>query len=655
MKVLLLLFTSILLLANTNDELNFLEDLNNASKIATRTKLNINKSPAVVSIIHANDLKKIGITNLYSALGTLPGIEISMGTSGAKQINMRGNKSLIRDKIKLMIDGISVNAEVTGASYIYLDMPIENIQRIEVIRGPASALYGSFAHIGVINVITKNSTHKNGTIFANTNSQNLYQLGFTQHFNVKDIKISFNGSLVENKNSRKYSSFSLLPNQNFTSYENYTNSSFGTSILFNNSLTLNVKYTKLNTQNYLGYGDWPIASDPKRIQSTSLITELLYTPKISDQLSLDIKVGHKKYIFEGVGRLRPKIVLSKPFDLLGDGYYKEEVLYSDFTLKYETLDNYLLFGVLASKAVKKKSSYLINNPATSETTNISFPFIKKDITREQYALYINDIYSLSKKWTLNAGMRYDYFNDVDLSFVPKLAMLYNHNEEQSYKLMYQRSFRVPAFIELYGLQEPFKGDKNLKSGTIDTIELSYRYQNSFDSWFNINFFYSDMKNFIDRNANFELFNGVRNTSYGTEIEVKFPILQSTSLQTNYSYVDIEDVDNHSLAFVANHLANAMLSHQINSNLHTGTLVKYVGKRTREKTDTRKNLSHYTTFDQTITYTHNDFSIQASAKNIFNDKVLFPTVLGNGSTSGTYLQDITQDGRTFLLSLEWRFE
>jgi iron complex outermembrane receptor protein len=199
MKKIILLLVSTLLFSDTLDTIDLENDLDNASEIATRTKLNINKTPAIVSVLHAEELKKLGITDLYTALGTVPGIELSMGIAGAKQIVMRGNKSFVRDKIKLMIDGISVNSELAGTISFYLDMPIENIERIEVIRGPASALYGSYAHIGVINVITKASTHKNGVLFTNISTHNNNNIGFNQNINMQNIKVAMDGFFVDNK------------------------------------------------------------------------------------------------------------------------------------------------------------------------------------------------------------------------------------------------------------------------------------------------------------------------------------------------------------------------------------------------------------------------------------------------------------------------
>ena len=663
MKKLALLLISAILFANEVETLNLLDDLRDASELTTKTKLNSNKTPAIVSVLHGDELKKLGITNLYTALETVPGIEISMGTAGAKQINMRGNKSLVRDKIKLMIDGISTHSELSGASYFYLDMPIELIERIEVIRGPASALYGSFAHIGVINVITKSSAHKNNIVFATASSEGFKGTGFVQHINSDMLKIAIDGFFQDNKNSREYGSYSLLPAQNeFTSYEDFTNKSLGVNIEIAKELSLSTRWLTLDNQNYFGYGNWPIVQDPKRLKHTSFISELKYTPKLSSDASMEIKAGYKFYKFEGTARVHPYSVQQPkppypPYDLLGRGNYKEEVFYSDIALKYHLDAHNILLGTYVSHAREGDTTYHTNNPVASEVTDVPLDGngIKPNISRTQYAFYFNDIFTINNKFSADIGIRYDHYNDAQESFAPKLALLYNPDDMQSYKLMYQRSFRAPAWIELYGTTQPFFGDKNLKSETIDTLEFAYQYQSMLDSWFKINFFYTKMKNFINRDANYNLYNDKESKSYGMEVELKLPLYDTASLNSNYSYTNLSDNDGNDLPFVANHLANIMFIQEINREWSAGSKLRYVGKRRREVSDSRGDLSDYVTFDQTLTFTRKAFSLQASVKNLFDKDVVFPSPLGSGSTTGTYEEDFSRDGRVFWVSIGWTFE
>ena len=646
------------LVANDIDQLDLLNDLNNISEISTKTKLNINKTPSIISILHADRLKKLGIVNLFDALGTVPGIQTSIGAGGAKQINMRGNRSLARDKIKLMINGISINNETLGGSFLYLDMPIENIERIEIIRGPASTIYGSFAHIGVINVITKSANHEKNIYFISKSSKNNTNTGFTQNLNLGSMKLSLDASFTNNENSRETGPYSLLPSpaypQSYSSYEDFTYTSVGAIMKLKDNLSLQARFAQRDAQNYYGYGAWPITQDPKKLKTTSMLAEIMYTPKISTNLSLDVHVGFKDYVFEGLSRLQPlqlRYFGASP-DLIGDGFYHEQVFYIDNAIKYTFDKHDLLFGVYLSQAKEGDTTYKTNIHGS-----LTPPGIKSDIVRNQYAFYLNDIYNISDKFVANLGLRYDNYSDVGSNTSHKLALLYKQDEKQNYKLMYQRSFKAPAWLELYGTISPFIGNESLQPETINTYELAYRYQSRFNSFFNINLFYSNIENFIYRDSSLTFQNGKHINSYGSEIEFEVPLFNTTSLQTNYSYVHIQDSDGNNMPFVANHLANIMLSTELNNNFSIASRIHYVGSKAHALDDdtSRDDVSGYTTFDQTLTYTYKEVSVQLSVKNLFDQEILSPSPSGNETTSGTYIEDFQRDGRTFWISAQWKFE
>ncbi|MBN2816700.1 MAG: TonB-dependent receptor [Campylobacterales bacterium] len=662
MKQLLALTLSTFLLAH-EDTLNLLDDLNNASKISTKTKLNINKTPAVVSVLHSDALQKLGITSLYEALETVPGIEISMGIGGAKQINMRGNKSIVTDKLKFMVDGITINSELSGSNHFYLNMPIENIERIEIIRGPASALYGSYAHIGVINVITKAATHKKSTLFMRASNEGVTTAGFTQHLNTQESTFALSGSFVMNDKTREYANYTLLPNNApFYSYEDFDVKSVG-AIFSYKDFSITSKFLEEKTQNYFGYGAWPIINEPYSMTHTSFVNEAEYTPQVSQELDLDLKLGYKEYSMKGKSRVVPySVLIPSSEDFISEGTYKEKTLYSDLSLNYHYANNKLTFGTYLSRIKVDNPLYKQNTllpvlaPIPQEEPTIYIPGggLIEHITREQFALYLNDIITLSSEWIANLGVRYDNYSDADSALSPKLSVLYMPDEKQSYKLMYQNSFRVPTFVESYGSIVPFIGDQNLQSETIDTLEFAYTYEQDFQRWLNVNFFYTKTENFVYRDTNFQLKNGPRSHAYGAELEFKFPLYQHTILQANYSYVYSVNEHGNETPLIANNLANAMLFYQISKDWHTGSKIRYVGERTRELGDVRDPLKAYITFDQTLSYSYKELLIQASIKNIFNEDIRFIAAGGNDVSSGSYLDDLEQTGRSFWLTLEWKF-
>ena len=659
----LLTLVSLSLMAEEAQEFNLLEDLNNASQISTRTKLNMNQTPSVVSVLHTSELQKLGITDVYGALETVPGIEVSMGIGGGKQINMRGNKSIVTDKLKFMVDGVSINAELSGANHFYLSMPIEQIERIEIIRGPASALYGSFANIGVINIITKAATHKKSIYYARGSSEGSSNLGFTQNVNSKDMKIALSAFGQKNSHSRKYDNYSTLPTQGpFTSYEDFTDTSLALNLELYKNIRFLSRYLQHDAQNYFGYGAAPIVQDPKSIAHTSWINEIEYTPYITRNLSADLKAGYKTYSMIGKARLYPTSILGTPSDFIGSGNYKEQKYYTDLSLNYMLESNNIIMGIYFAQTRADDTTYSLNDyhrppMPTADETIYTLPNggLADHIKRTQYALYLSDIINFSEKWSANVGLRYDGYSDAENSLSPKLALLYNLDEKQSYKLLYQRSFRAPSFVEMYGSANPFNGDIELNSETIDTIEFAYRYQRNFQSWIGMNLFYSQTENFIYRDPSFQLKNGANTDSYGAEIEFKQPLFNVASLQGNYSYIENRYKDNRSVPLSAKHLANLMLSYKITHSFHSGTHIRYVGRRERESGDTREALAAYTTFNQTFTYTYKEFSFQASAKNIFDANVVFPAPFVEGITArGTYLDDLAQTGRSFWLSSKWEF-
>ena len=651
-----LVFTSLLaasLVAQDQDPLNLFEDLSDATKISTKTKLNILNSPSVVSVLHADQLKKIGIYTLFDALATVPGIETSMGLGGGKQINMRGNKSIITDKVKFMIDGVSLNAQLSGANFFALNMPIENIDRIEIIRGPASALYGSFAHIGVINVITKQATEHKNTLFVHGSDLGQISGGFTQHFDTQKVALALSGSYTKNQKQRSYTNYNdpALQDKTFNSYENFDDVNLGALLSFDD-LSLTTRYIVLGMQNHYGYGAQPIADDPKTITHTSWNSELAYTPQITNALTGDFKLGYKEYSMVGKARLHPLSVFTPFKDAIGDGDYKESTLYTDLSVNYTTQAHDLVFGTYLSRVRVLHSTYYVNGtatvPPTSEDTTIAIPGggLQDGIQRDHFALYGSDTYTFAPRFSLSAALRYDNYSDAEDALSPRVALLFAKDDTQSYKLMYQNSFRVPTFIELYGTELPFIGDEKLSSEKIDTFEFAYRYQRDYESWIDCNIYYSMLKNFIYRDANYHFKNGNDATSYGVELEGKYPLTPSLTMQANYSYTHMQDDLTHkNVPFIAQHLANLMLYWQISSAWHTGTHIHYTGEKKRQEGDARDPIKATTTFDQTLTYTYKDLHLQLSVKNLFDADVIYP------APKDGYLDDLARDGRSFWLSAE----
>jgi iron complex outermembrane receptor protein len=125
--------------------------------IATGTKKSIDKAPAIASVITADEMAQQGVRNLSQALALVPGLNVShSGQLMTPKFNFRGITSTFSPQTLLMVNGTPLTSMVRGDNHVgWGEYPIHSIAKIEIIRGPGSALYGADAFAGVINIITK--------------------------------------------------------------------------------------------------------------------------------------------------------------------------------------------------------------------------------------------------------------------------------------------------------------------------------------------------------------------------------------------------------------------------------------------------------------------------------------------------------------------
>jgi vitamin B12 transporter len=129
------------------------EDIPRILIYANQAPTDASRVGSAATVITGEDLKEKGFTTVADALRTVPGVAVSQsGSRGSfTQVRIRGAES---NHLLVMIDGVPVNS-IDGGDFNFADFAIEDIERIEVIRGPQSGLYGANAHAGVISIVTK--------------------------------------------------------------------------------------------------------------------------------------------------------------------------------------------------------------------------------------------------------------------------------------------------------------------------------------------------------------------------------------------------------------------------------------------------------------------------------------------------------------------
>jgi len=132
--------------------------------IATGTPKPVFQSAAITSVVTADQIKSMGATELHEVLETVPGVHASLKEGDYDySYSMRGISNNANSQVLILLNGIRITTPFGGTLMTGTEMPLEAVERVEVIRGPGSALYGADAFAGVINIITKKADDINGT------------------------------------------------------------------------------------------------------------------------------------------------------------------------------------------------------------------------------------------------------------------------------------------------------------------------------------------------------------------------------------------------------------------------------------------------------------------------------------------------------------
>ena len=122
------------------------------TRIATKTEMDADLVPGMVTVLKGKDLEDQGFRTVGEALVLVPGIDLNAGMTASTVAVIRGMTAAV--KVKTLLNGVPVNSAMEGLGSAVFYIPIEQVERIEVIRGPGSGLYGEWAYLGVINVMT---------------------------------------------------------------------------------------------------------------------------------------------------------------------------------------------------------------------------------------------------------------------------------------------------------------------------------------------------------------------------------------------------------------------------------------------------------------------------------------------------------------------
>lgn len=540
--------------------------INSLIGVASIKPLSGRESPSIISLITEEEIRHSGARDLMDVLSLVPGFDFGMDVEGVVGVGMRGNWAH-EGKVLLLLDGQEMNENLFGTTQFGNHFPIDQIKKIEIIRGPGSAIYGGYAEYGVINIVTKNGADINGIEVSGSYGQMAGDYG-SRNVNLSvgkkfgDFQISAAAMLGEGNRS----------DQDFTDfYDSTYNMGGGNSKLDPTNINVGLSYKGLSARFildnfYTTTGDgYDVIKPSAPEEFNSMFAEVKYTFKLGEKFTITPRLNYKQ-----------QVPWKTAADSVSEEYFKVVDRYTgNLTMSYQINRKInIIFGgeVFSDHAVDKVDSSFFSN-GKSSVDYLNTAFFAQSVVKLRLVNII-------------LGARYDKHNAYGDAFVPRVGLT-KRIDNFHFKLLYSNSFRAPAIENInYADSTGIKPEKT----AVAELELGYEIRRN--SIVTINFFDISTSNTIayyyNDSTQVDAYHNIGNTgSRGVELEYKFKETWGY-VNLNYAFYSVAGKDkiadyevpenNKVLLAFPSHKINLGAGFNLNKHFSVNPSVSFRGER-----------------------------------------------------------------------------
>jgi len=509
-------------------------------------------SPVLTEVITSKELRLHGTSNLSDILQSQTGIEIGTTIGQTQTASLHGLKS---KHVLVLVDGERISGKVDGSIDLG-QIPMNMVERIEVVKGPLSSIYGSDALGGVVNILTKDPQHTQ--VKASVTGGNLgrqdYE-GSVMHLQRNLFGEGNDGKFLINVGWNKFFGVDYVPEDYFMELPEYDrrNLNLKTVLGITADLAVEAKLDLYSDELTWLAGERGIIflEDKATNNKTSANTHLTY--KANEDNTLRLSANHSS-------TQRRSWESSVPLD------GSEKTLIRDNTATEKIFGGRLLWTTL---------------PYRSSVLNIGFEFLKeqlvsgrilggdKEITN--HVLFLEDEWDL-RSVTFTAGGRYSINSAFGSFFAPRIGLKIPVTERTTLRASYGRGYREPSIMDLYidydnsGVGYVVKGEPNLKPEDSHGINIGMQYGRGDLLWFRMNYYYNNVRNLIDYYTVTQAVPGqVAVLSYrnidkavtqGIDFDIDIHPIDNMMIGIGYNYNSAKDHNGFDLPFRTPHSANS---------------------------------------------------------------------------------------------------
>ncbi len=659
--------------------------------VATGNQQAAERAPAVTTVITAQDIEAMGARDLDEVLETVPGLHVSRSNYAYRPIYViRGMYTDYNPEVLVLINGIPITVLYSGNRGTWGGMSVNAISRIEVIRGPGSAVYGADALAGVINIFTKTTDDiKRNEVGVRLGRFNTYEGWILHGTDWNGFKIA---SSMEYNTTDGYDSIVEADAQTYHDRVFNTHASLAPG-------PVNMETDNLDARLDIKKGLWQAragfqgrhhaglaagqaqALDPEGYTDTRRTNADLtyhnptFTPywDVTAQLSYFENVRKVHFVIYPPGAFGG----AYPDGFIGQPNFVNRVLRLDTFAFYSGFPKHLFrIGAGYHDIDQPEVTHIVNfgiNPATGQplprgsplidTSDTPYTFNREEKRKNQY-LSLQDSWTLANEWELTAGVRYDDYSDFGSTTNPRLALVWQPQLHLTSKLLYGRAFRAPSFMEMYTMNNPsIKGNPNLKAEVIDTWEVAFDYRIKENLHLSTNLFHYKATDKIQMVAasgtvaalyqNIGVLEG-----NGLELEARWKMSARSSLLANYSYAKVANKGNgHDLGNYPRHLAYIRTDWLLMPDWYLDVQANWVANRQRTLGDPRSPIADDTTVDLTLRYKdiHDGrMNFALSIRNLLNADAREPSLGPDAKGMISIPNDLPLAGRSFFVEFRYQF-
>ena len=548
---------------------------------STRIDLPFKESSRTITVITSEVIKNSAATNVADLLQQVAGVDIRRRGTGGSQADLyiRGGGF---DQTLLLIDGIKMDDAQTGHHTMNAALPIEVIERIEIIKGPAARVFGQNAFTGAINIVTKSK-------LANTASVNLETGSFGQ----------VNGSVTvgrEFENSSLIAHVGVLTSDGYRENSDYNNYNYFLKGIFNKkNQPIEVLATffdkKFGAQNFYTPDSWGFNE---------------YEETQNSLLGASTTFRTEKF------KITPRVYWKRGQDI--------------FLLKRDDPSFYRNLHITNKVGVETNASYTSNAGITGFGVDVSRIFISSNNlgnrNRTMANLFLEHRFKFADdKIDITPGVAVTYFSDFKFHAFPGLDIGLKLSENLKAYGNLGITYRIPTYTDLYYSDSSTEGNPNLKPEEAFAQEIGLKY-NSGRFTSSVAIFNRDATNLIDyirqntTDAKFTATNIAKVNTKGFEVntDYRFKINEfNQTLSFGYNYLNDDILDQNK--DLSRYSLNT-LKHQFITRF-TSKLFKNVRQNIIYKHAERSVGTSYNVWDASIIVDFNTFDFTVTANNIFN--------------------------------------